>query len=163
MLPGELPMRIEALARQVRRPCTVAVVGPVKVGKSTFVNALLGGDHAKVGVTETTATINYFSYVDAKDYDPKHPVRCYWRGGGFSEESREFLDSLQGNDLDTLRRADGIDHLEYFLPNSFLRQITLVDTPGTGAIVDEHQDRTAEFMRLNSQLRERHDRETRHF
>jgi len=161
MLPGELAMRIEELARQVRRPCTVAVVGPVKVGKSTFVNALLAGDHAKVGITETTATINYFSYVDLRDYDPEHPVRCYWRGGGFTSESPEFLDGLQGNDLETLKRADGIDHLEYLLPVPFLKQITLVDTPGTGAVIEEHQNRTAEYMRLNSQLRGRHDSETK--
>lgn len=159
--PNDLGLQLEELARQVRQPCTVAVVGPVKVGKSTFVNSLLGGDYAKVGVTETTATINYFSFADPKDYDPGRPVRCHWRGGGFSDESRAFLDDLQGNDLETLRRADGIDHLEYFLPNTFLKQITLVDTPGTGAVVDEHQDRTAEFMRLNDQLRDRHDKETR--
>jgi hypothetical protein len=34
-----------------------------------------------------------------------------------------------------LRRADWVDHLEYFLPNPVLKQITLVDTPGTGAVV----------------------------
>jgi hypothetical protein len=42
-----------------------------------------------------------------------------------------------------------------------LKRITLVDTPGTGTVVEEHADRTEEFMRLNSQLRERHDRDTR--
>jgi ATPase subunit of ABC transporter with duplicated ATPase domains len=94
-LPGELVEGVERLAGQVRRPCTVAVVGQVKVGKSTFVNALLGGDHAKVGSTETTATINYFSYVSPEGYDPERPVRCYWRGGGFSDESRAFLDGLR--------------------------------------------------------------------
>jgi predicted GTPase len=61
-LPGELATRIEELAGQVHSPCVVAVVGRVRVGKSTFVNALLGEDHAKIGTTETTATINYFSY-----------------------------------------------------------------------------------------------------
>ena len=115
-----------------RRPCTVAVVGQVKVGKSTFVNALLGGDHAKVGSTETTATINYFSHVSPESYDPERPVRCYWRGGGFSDKSRAFLDGLQGNDLETLQRADGIERRQYRLPNALLEQITLVDTPGTG-------------------------------
>jgi hypothetical protein len=38
--------------------------------------------------------------------------------------------------------------------------VTLVDTPGTGAVVSEHQARTAEYMRLAGQLRERHERET---
>jgi hypothetical protein len=152
---------MEGLAEQVRQPCTVAVVGQVKVGKSTFVNALLRGDFAKVGSTETTATINYFSYVSPEGYDADRPVRCYWRGGGFSDESREFLDGLQGNDLETLLRADGIDRLEYRLPIDLLEQITLVDTPGTGAVVEEHEDRTAEFIQLNAELRERHDKETR--
>jgi hypothetical protein len=157
-LPVELAERMEGLAKQVHQPCTVAVVGRVKVGKSTFVNALLGEDLAKVGTTETTATINYFTYGNP---DSRNPVRCHWRGGKVTDESRAFLDSLQGNDLETLRRADGIDHLEYFLPNPILKQITLVDTPGTGAVVEEHQDRTAEFMQLNDQLRDRHDQDTR--
>ena len=157
-LPAKLAERMEELARQVYQPCVVAVVGRVKVGKSTFVNALLGEDLAKVGTTETTATINYFTYGNP---DPKLPVRCHWRGGKVTDESRAFLDSLQGNDLETLQRADGIDHLEYFLPNPLLKRITLVDTPGTGTVVEEHGDRTAGFMRLNSQLRERHDRDTR--
>src|SRR5215210_3551665 len=158
-LPVELAAeRMEELAKQVYLPCVVAVVGRVKAGKSTFVNALLGEDLAKVGTTETTATINYFSYGTP---DPERPVRCHWRGGKVTDETREFLDGLQGNDLETLRRADGVDHLEYFLPNPLLKQITLVDTPGTGAVVEEHQDRTAEFVRLNNQLRDRHDEETR--
>jgi hypothetical protein len=157
-LPAELTERMEELAKQVYQPCVAAVVGRVKVGKSTFVNALLGQDLAKVGTTETTATINYFTYGNP---DPNLPVRCHWRGGKVTDESRKFLDSLQGNDLETLRRADGIDHLEYFLPNPLLKRITLVDTPGTGTVVGEHGDRMAEFMRLDTQLRERHDRDTR--
>ncbi|MHB1424895.1 MAG: hypothetical protein ACYC3I_17120 [Gemmataceae bacterium] len=67
---------------------------------------------------------------------------------------------MQGNDLDTLRRAEGIDHLEYFLPLAFLRDVTLVDTPGTAAVVDEHQDRTAEFLQLRKQLRQRQKQDT---
>ncbi|MGH3147065.1 MAG: dynamin family protein, partial [Rubrobacter sp.] len=123
-----------------------------------FVNSLLGGDLAKVGTTETTATINYFSYGVSPD--PERPVRCHWRGGKTTYEDRAFLDSLQGNDLETLRRADGIERLEYFLEHPFLEQVTLVDTPGTNAAVDEHQNATAEFLRLYDQLRERHNTET---
>lgn len=157
-LPAEIPEKMDELAGQVYQPCVVAVAGRVKAGKSTFVNALLGEDLAKVGTTETTATINYFTYGDP---DPERPVRCHWRGGKVTDEKREFLDSLQGNDLETLRRASGVEYLEYFLPNPMLKQITLVDTPGTGAVVEEHGFRTAEYMRLNAELRERHDEDTR--
>jgi hypothetical protein len=157
-LPGELSFEMEKLAGGIDLPCVIAVVGRVKAGKSTFINALLGEDLARVGTTETTATINYFRYTAS---NPERPVRCHWRGGRVTEETREFLDSLQGNDDETLRRADGIEFLEFLLPNPHLRKVTLVDTPGTNATVNEHQDRLAEFINLRSQLRQRHDEETR--
>ncbi|WP_295455624.1 Hsp70 family protein [uncultured Thiodictyon sp.] len=149
-----------ALAGKVYAPCVVAVVGRVKAGKSTFINALLGAreDLATVGTTETTATINYFRY--GRPAEPERPVRCYWRAGGYEDCPANLLRQLQGTDLEMLRRAEGIDHLEYRLELDYLCRVTLVDTPGTGAVVDEHQGRTAEYMRLYGQLRERHDRET---
>ncbi|HTU92610.1 MAG TPA: dynamin family protein, partial [Gemmataceae bacterium] len=157
-LPGDLAAAFERLASQVDQPCVLAIVGRVNAGKSTFINALLGEDLAPTGDTETTATINHFHY--GTPADPARPIRCRWRNGCQEDVSRDFLDGLQGNDLDTLRRAEGIDYLEYFLPNPFLRDITLVDTPGTGAVVDEHQDRTAEFLQLHNQLRQRHQHDT---
>jgi hypothetical protein len=157
-LPNELAAEMERLAGQVHQRCVAAVVGQVKVGKSTFVNALLGGNLAKVGTTETTATINYFSHGKPPDLD--RPVKCHWRSKKTTWEDRAFLDDLQGNDIETLRRAAGIDHLEYFLEHPFLKRVTLVDTPGTNAVVEEHQNVTAEYMKLHDQLRERHHEDT---
>lgn len=156
-LPGELPAHMARLAEQVDQPCVVAVVGRMKAGKSTFINAFLGQDLAKVGVTETTATINYFRYGRP---DPERPVRCHWRGGRTTAETLEFLNSLQGTDMAALKRAEAIEHLEYLLPSPYLQKVTLVDTPGTQASVDEHQDRVAEFLALSDQLRDRAGRET---
>lgn len=155
--PAEVVQAIRALAQQVGQPCVVAVVGRVKTGKSTFLNALLQEEKAVVGSTETTATINFFVHGQP---NPELPVRCHWRNGRVTEESEEFLAGLQGNDLGTLRRAEGIDHLEYLLPNEALKRITLVDTPGTGASVSEHESRTAEFLEAESRLRGRHHEET---
>jgi hypothetical protein len=42
-LPAALPTEMERLSGQVRERCVVAMVGQVKVGESTFVNAMLGG------------------------------------------------------------------------------------------------------------------------
>jgi Dynamin family len=155
--PDSVVEGLRALRGQVGEPCVVAVVGQVNAGKSTFINALLGEDKAIVGSTETTATINHFVYGRP---DPDRPVRCYWRGGRVTEESSEFLASLQGNDLETLRRAEGIDRLEYLVPSPLLRNVTLVDTPGRGAVVGEHEGRAAAFLEVERRLRERHDSET---
>jgi dynamin family protein len=156
-LPEELAAQLEQCATQVYQPCVVAVVGQVKAGKSTFINAFLGEDLAKVGTTETTATINYFLY--GKITSDK-PVHCFWRGGRDDYVDLDFVNNLQGNDIETLRLADGIDHLEYYLLNHYLEQVTLVDTPGTRAVVEEHQNRTADFIHLEQQLSERHSAET---
>jgi hypothetical protein len=155
---GDVVRDVLRLAGQVEQPCVVAVVGRMKAGKSTFINALLGDDLARVGATETTATINYFRHGPT---DPVHPVRCHWRSGAVTDESRDFLDSLQGNDAETLRRAEGIAFLEYHLLNPYLEHVTLVDTPGTTAVVGEHESRTAEFMDLRRRLEKRHEDETR--
>lgn len=157
-LPNELAAGMERLAGQVHQHCVVAVVGQVKVGKSTFVNALLGGNLAKVGTTETTATINYFSH--GAPPDPDRPVKCHWRNKKTTWEDRAFLDDLQGNDIETLRRAAGINHLEYFMEHPYLDRVTLVDTPGTNAVVEEHQNVTEEYIKLHDQLQERHNEDT---
>jgi len=151
-LPGEVSSQLLSLMEQVDQPCVVAVVGRVKVGKSTFVNALLGEDLARVGVTETTATINYFRH-GAPNRD--RPVRCYWRDGHVTDEDRAFLDGLQGSSIEILRRADAILRLEYHLMNRYLEHVTLVDTPGIGSVVDDHQNRTAEHLGLAQQIRTR--------
>jgi hypothetical protein len=155
---GALPAGLERLAGQVEQPCVLAVVGRMKAGKSTFLNALLGQDVARTGVTETTATINRFLYGSPPD--PSRPVRCCWSGGRYEDVGQDFLDALQGHDPATLRRAAEIERLEYLLPSPYLREVTLVDTPGTAAVVDDHQQRTAEFLNLQRQLRERHDQQT---
>ncbi len=156
-LPSGYALGMERLASQVYEPCVVAIVGRVNSGKSTFINACLGEELAVVGDVETTATINYFSFGE---HDPERPVRCHWRTGLVTDERKDFLDSLQTNDLETLKRAEGIAHLEYFFPNPLLKEITLVDTPGVGSVLAEHQSRAAEVIEKSRKLRKRHEKAT---
>ncbi len=161
-LPSNPVALFEKWEAQVTQPCVVAVVGQVKAGKSSFINALLHADLAKVGGDETTATINYFCYARRR-ITPYKPVRCFWRDGRYEDVSLDFLNSLQGRDIETLRKAANIDHLEYYLPDPDLQRVTLVDTPGTQSVLDEHQDAVAEFMRLRKQLSEAHSQQTKEF
>lgn len=127
------------------KPCVLAIAGQVKAGKSSFLNALLGMDLAAVGTTETTATINVFKYGKVKD--PQKPVMVYWADGREPEaQTKEFIDSLQGYSDEVLEKAEKIDHLEYIVEDERLADITLVDTPGFASVVDEHEQRTADFF-----------------
>lgn len=129
---------------ELDEPCELAIAGRVKAGKSSFINSLLGEKLAVVDATEATATINVFRYGMPKD--KQHPVKVVWKNGQEEWQTRGFLDSLQGNSDEVLQRAKDIDHLEYFLPNKILESITLVDTPGTGSVVSEHNNRLADYL-----------------
>lgn len=163
-VPGDYTNQLHKLVSTVDKPCTIAVVGRMKSGKSSLINALLGADLAQVGVTETTATINYFRHPDLSHPDtpphPDKPVRCYWRNGGYEDVTHEFLANLQGNDIEALRRARDIHCLEYWLDNPYLKHATIVDTPGISSVVSEHQHRTAEYLNLEKQLQQHHSKET---
>lgn len=153
---------IDRLRRKLHQPCVLAVGGKVKAGKSSFINALLGKNLAKVGELETTATINMFRHITEADsgYTPEKPVKVVWENGMETYESHSFMDSLQGNDDATLQRAQGISHLEFFEDNDILKELTLVDTPGTGAVVGQdgqgHQEVAERFFRL----RQKHEDQT---
>ena len=148
--------RLEILKEKASFPCELAIAGRVKAGKSSFLNALLGEDLAMVGTTETTATINFFRY--GRPQDPMFPVKVVWDNGKEEWQSKAFLDSLQGTSKATLQRAQKIDHLEYFVENPILHNITLVDTPGTGALVQEHEQRVNNYLSVEEeQLRKKHN------
>ena len=151
--------QVHQLAARLDTPCVLAVAGEVKAGKSSFMNAFLKDDLALVGVTETTATINYFRYGEPPD--KTKPVRCVWTDGRETWETQAFLDSLQGNTQEILERAVGIKHLEFYIPNPRLKSVQLVDTPGTGANIGEdgsgHEKQTRGYFQM---LRDRHNNET---
>lgn len=152
--------QINELKTNVHTKCTLAVGGRVKAGKSTFINALLGENLALVGTTETTATINRFVY--GKPIDPNKPVKVVYKNGNVSYESQAFMDSFQGNDAKTMALSKGILYFERAIENPILQEIDLVDTPGTGAVVDEHQGATNSAFGINDlqELRKEHNEQT---
>ena len=163
-IPGcsHLLLETDRLRRKLMQPCVLAVGGKVKAGKSSFINALLGKQLAKVGELETTATINMFRHISeaGPDYSPERPVRVVWENGSSTWETADYMDSLQGNDMATLRRAEGISHLEFYEDNPLLKELTLVDTPGTDAVVGEDGNAHQEVADRFFGLRQKHNEQT---
>lgn len=153
---------IDRMRRKLYQPCVLAVGGKVKAGKSSFINALLGRSLAKVGELETTATINMFRHISEADsaYTPERPVKVVWDNGVETYETVSFMDSLQGNDDATLQRAQGIAYLEFYEDNDILKELTLVDTPGTGAVVGKDGQGHEEVANRFFRLRQKHEEQT---
>ena len=123
----------------LKKPCLIAVCGEARSGKSTLINTFLDADLAKTGITETTATLTFFRYgSDKKD----GTVICHWTNGKETTEKIAFVHSMQGYKEVVMKKAATISHIEIFINNPHLKNVTLVDTPGSGSLVSVHKRNT---------------------
>lgn len=109
----ELMDTVSGLRSRIRDPFMFVVVGEVKAGKSSFINALLKADReiCKVAPMPMTDTIQQILYG--------------------TEESEVYINPY-------FKRV--------FIPADILKEIAIVDTPGTNTIVANHQEITERFI-----------------
>ncbi|KAJ6736095.1 TRANSMEMBRANE GTPASE FZO [Salix viminalis] len=101
---------------QIDEPFLLAIVGEFNSGKSTVINALLGKRYLNEGVVPTTNEITFL---------------CYSKSGSEEQQRCE-------------RHPDG----QYicYLPAPILKEMNIVDTPGTNVILQRQQRLTEEFV-----------------
>lgn len=109
----ELAAQVGELRNRMSEPFMFVIVGEVKAGKSSFVNALLnaGRDICAVAPQPMTDTIQQILYAEKEEVIVVNP----------------FLKKI-------------------LLPIEILRDIAIVDTPGTNSIVERHQEITENFI-----------------
>ncbi len=108
---AELERIISDVRTTVSEPFLFVVVGEIKAGKSSFVNALLEHDICAVDPAPCTDIIQQIVYGPEQHHTDLSPH---------------------------LRRIS--------LPVDILKQIAIVDTPGTNTIVNHHQEITERFI-----------------
>ncbi|NYH78895.1 hypothetical protein FHR84_002220 [Actinopolyspora biskrensis] len=114
-------------------PLQLAVVGRIKSGKSTLVNALIGRRVAPTDVGECTKVVTRFQYgtVDRLEVvllDGNKYSLPFTAGGAIP------------TDLGV--RLERVSHVEAYLTNAVLRDLTVIDTPGLGSPDDDSVART---------------------
>jgi len=128
--------------RQVREalhePLRVAIVGRIKAGKSTLLNALLRERVAPTDAGECTRHVCWYRHglgyaVGARLEDGRHVALPFRR----AETSVEF----------DLSAAPGrVEALDVAWPSGALSNLTLIDTPGTGSSDEAVRLRAAAFL-----------------
>lgn len=108
-----LAKTVSDLRSTIREPFLFVIVGEVKAGKSSFINALLDTGKAvcKVAPDPCTDVIQQILYGDVENEVAINPY---------------------------LRKIS--------LPVEILREISVVDTPGTNTIIEHHQEITEQFI-----------------
>lgn len=145
---ADLAVQIENmnLPAQFQYKFTLAVVGQMKAGKSTLLNALIEKDVAPVGVNECTATVNRFMLAPQKELLAK--FRVHWKDGSIEDlpihRIRHWVG--KGDNVDQTRRLD------FFFDAPRLGDVNIIDTPGLRSTIDAHEENAISV--LNASLRE---------
>ena len=118
---------LEVIARDLERPVRVAVIGEFNAGKSSFINALLGGEVVPVGVLPTTATLNWLAWA------PDRFARIVLGGRDDRIVTHRELEA-------TLEQVgtSSVQRVLLYAPLEPLRRIELIDTPGFNAPESAH-------------------------
>jgi len=111
--------------RRLSAPLQVAVAGRIKSGKSTLVNALIGRRVAPTDVGECTRLVTRFQYgtvdrVEVVFTDGRKQVLPFDAGGSIPADLGVAVDE--------------VSHIEAYLTNAVLRDLTVIDTPGLGSL-----------------------------
>jgi GTPase SAR1 family protein len=109
----DLAKTVSDLRNRIHEPFMFVIVGEVKAGKSSFINALLdtGKEVTKVAPQPMTDTIQQIIYGDEEETLTINP----------------YLKKI-------------------LLPVEILKEIAIVDTPGTNTIIEHHQEITESFI-----------------
>lgn len=109
----ELSKTVSDLRNRIHEPFMFVIVGEVKAGKSSFINALLGtGEEvAKVAPQPMTDMIQQILYGEEKE---EITINKYLK--------------------------------KILIPVDILKEIAIVDTPGTNTIIEHHQEITERFI-----------------
>ncbi|MBD2459190.1 dynamin family protein [Nostoc sp. FACHB-87] len=137
---------LQRCQQQLDQPMRVAIVGLIKAGKSTMMNALLGEAVVATGNVEATFNVNFLRYGD-------RPSLLVHFKNGRSPEPKSFAE------LATLTlRADShrnyllsVKYIEVIYPNKILESFSLIDTPGLSSYYEDDSKNTHQFLQLHGQ------------
>lgn len=131
--PGSALNALDEIDAGLAEPLRVAVTGRVNAGKSTLVNALLGQRVAPTDVSECTRYVTWYRYGLPERVD------VVLRDGTTQRTALRHDGSLPSElNLD----PGDVRHLEVYLGNETLRDLTVIDTPGLASASGRGVDTT---------------------
>ena len=133
----------DKVATRLGGPMRLAIVGKVKAGKSTLLNAIIGEELAPTDAGECTRILTWYQHSD-RPYAIVHPHDREASERPYSRRTGALQVDL--GDLD----AGAVDHLEIGWPSGRLKDLVLIDTPGIASISQNVSLRTQEAFTAES-------------
>lgn len=126
---GDLIDHANRLGQILFSPPRVVIVGRLKAGKSTLVNALVGERIAATGALEVTNAVTVFH-----NGAPSR-AEVVTRGG-----ERMLAQNASGVVTELPVPVEDISYVDRFLPSRAIADVTLIDTPGLATLTAENEE-----------------------
>jgi len=132
--------QIQLLTEKLKNTMNVVVMGEVKAGKSTLINAIVGKKIAPTDVLEATTAISSIYYS-------KKSEGTIYRNNQIEEMgSIEDIYNILSKNQDNPEYFEGNLQVSIGLPYESLKEFQLVDTPGLSTITEENEKKTKKFI-----------------
>ena len=130
----------------------LVVMGEIKKGKSSFINALLG-EQGLLPTKTDVATSTVYKVL----YGPEKKLKVFFQPDIDTGRRREPLE-IREAELNDYGTEDGnpqnrkrVDFIGIEMPNPLLKEgLVLVDTPGVGGLFKAHRDITWRYARTRT-------------
>jgi hypothetical protein len=137
--------RLQDQRRRLDEPLRVALVGRVKAGKSTLLNALVGASIAPTDAGECTRVVTMYRHGS--------PPRVVLHDRAGAARDLPVRRAGGGLRLDLAGAApEDVGHVVVDWPTPGLRPATLIDTPGLASLSEGTSARTRSFLDTGEQL-----------
>ncbi len=131
----EICDQLDILIRNLDKRVSIVVMGEVKAGKPTLINALVGDNIAPTNVLECTSAIMEIEFA------PQEEAVIVFHDGskqtGTITEIKNLLDSKKESQCDEFFRRCQVVKISY--PLAELRNLRLVDTPGIETVTGANE------------------------
>ncbi len=129
------------LRKRLEEPLRVAIVGVMKAGKSTLMNAILKEKILYTNTLEATYTVSWFRYGE----QPK--LLIVMKDGHEFTAPFEELErwTVRPKDQETTE-IDEVKHVVIYYPNEILKIMELIDTPGLESTFQTDSNNTLSFL-----------------
>ena len=129
---------IERLVEELRRPPRIVVIGRLKAGKSTLVNALIGAPVAETAALEATNVVTVYQHGA-----PDRAAATLRDGTVIPIETR------RGEVAALPMDATEIEYVDRWMVSESLKSYTLIDTPGLATLTENNEATTRGALLLS--------------
>jgi len=130
---------LKAAQRRLQTEFRLVIAGEFKRGKSTLLNAFLGCEIVPTNVTPETVT-----FIEI-GRGTKNAVRLHTDDGGFIELETEDLKRERFEAI-VKQLGQGVSHVTADFPEEALEGIRIVDTPGTGDLFKQYDEKVITYL-----------------